>query len=69
MEAVSNPMKNIRKWPAEIMKYIPSKVLRVIRRILLLDGGVFTCQPFVCNRKTRRVPILSTDLTMVIIGT
>ena len=30
IEAVSNPMKNIRKFPAEIMKYIPSRVARVI---------------------------------------
>ena len=26
MLAVSSPMKNIRKCPAEIMKYIPSRV-------------------------------------------
>ena len=30
MDAVSSPIKNIRKFPAEIMKYIPSSVASVI---------------------------------------
>ena len=30
-EASSNPMKNIRKWPADTMKYIPSSVESVSR--------------------------------------
>ena len=30
MDAVSSPIKNIRKFPAEIMKYMPSSVASVI---------------------------------------
>lgn len=69
MEASSRPMKNIRKWPEEIMKYMPSSV-KSTSEWNSPDLMRFSLRPNheEAMRKTMMTPTLRTLLMMVITG-
>ena len=69
MEANSRPMKNMMKWPLEIMKYMPRRVksTTVWNSPILMRFSALLSH-FEDMRKTTMTPMLSTLLTMVIMG-